>query len=172
MAKTAPKTFFILHGDDDFGLEQELRIALGTKVEIKQSAKGRGTIVIHFTDSDDFDRKVAGAVARFRVRHGLPGDSVADRATIGAMNVPVERRIRQIEINLDRYRWLPAELTDRYVLVNIPDYHLYAYDDGKLSFEQRVIVGDQYQNATPVFADSMTYLVFRPEWNVPPGISN
>jgi murein L,D-transpeptidase YcbB/YkuD len=122
------------------------------------------------SDSDDFDREVAGAVARFRVRHGLPGDSVADRATIGAMNVPVETRIRQIEINLDRYRWLPAELTDRYVLVNIPDYHLYAYDDGKLSFEQRVIVGDQYQNATPVFADSMTYLVFRPEWNVPPGI--
>ena len=122
------------------------------------------------SDADDFDRDVAGAVARFRVRHGLPGDSVADRATIGAMNVPVETRIHQIEINLDRYRWLPAELTDRYVLVNIPDYHLYAYDDGEPKFEQRVIVGDQYQNATPVFADSMTYLVFRPEWNVPPGI--
>ena len=121
-------------------------------------------------DSDEFDREVASAVARFRVRHGLVGDSVADRVTIGAMNVPVETRIRQIEINLDRYRWLPAELTERYVLVNIPDYHLYAYDGGKPKFEQRVIVGDQYQNATPVFADSMTYLVFRPEWNVPPGI--
>ena len=121
-------------------------------------------------DGDEFDRDVAGAVARFRVRHGLPADSVADRATIGAMNVPVETRIRQIEINLDRYRWLPAELTERYVLVNIPDYHLYAYDDGKRTFEQRVIVGEQYQNATPVFADSMTYVVFRPEWNVPPGI--
>jgi murein L,D-transpeptidase YcbB/YkuD len=113
-------------------------------------------------DSDEFDRGVAGAVSRFRIRHGLSGDSVADRATIGAMNVPVETRIRQIEINLDRYRWLPAELTDRYVLVNIPDYHLYAYDGGKPEFEQRVIVGDEYQNATPVFADSMTYLVFRP----------
>ena len=122
------------------------------------------------SDSDEFDRGLAGGVARFRERHGLPGDSVADRATIGAMNVPVETRIRQIEINLDRYRWLPAELTERYVLVNIPDYHLYAYDGGKPKFEQRVIVGDQYQNATPVFADSMTYLVFRPEWNVPPGI--
>ena len=117
-----------------------------------------------------FDRGVAGAVARFRVRHGLPADSVADQATIGAMNVPVEARIRQMEVNLDRYRWLPAEFTRRYVLVNIPDYRLYAYDNGKLEFEQRVIVGDQYQNATPVFADSMTYLVFRPEWNVPPSI--
>jgi len=121
-------------------------------------------------DSDVFDENVAGAVAQFRVRHGLPGDSIADKATIGAMNVSVENRIRQMEVNLDRYRWLPAELTDRYVLVNIPDYRLYAYDDGKPEFEQRVIVGDQYTNATPVFADSMTYLVFRPEWNVPPGI--
>jgi L,D-transpeptidase YcbB len=120
--------------------------------------------------SDDFDHDVALAVVRFRGRHGLSADSVADAATIGAMNVPVETRIRQIELNLDRYRWLPAELTDRHLLVNIPDFHLYAYDDGKLRFEQRVIVGDQYQNATPVFADSMTYLVFRPEWNVPPSI--
>jgi len=117
-----------------------------------------------------FDRDVAGAVSRFRVRHGLSSDSVADQATIGALNVPVEARIRQMEVNLDRYRWLPAEFTERYVLVNIPDYRLYAYDDGKLEFEQRVIVGDQYENATPVFADSMTYVVFRPEWNVPPSI--
>jgi murein L,D-transpeptidase YcbB/YkuD len=121
-------------------------------------------------DADGFNRDVGGAVARFRVRHGLSADSVADRATIGAMNVQVEARIRQMEVNLDRYRWLPAEFTKRYVLVNIPDYRLYAYDDGKLEFEQRVIVGDEYQNATPVFADSMTYLVFRPAWNVPASI--
>ncbi|MGN6391606.1 MAG: L,D-transpeptidase family protein [Gemmatimonadales bacterium] len=118
-------------------------------------------------DADVFDEAVAGAVARFRVRHGLPADSVADTPTVGAMNVPVEARIKQIEVNLDRYRWLPAEFTKRYVLVNIPDFRLYAYDGGKPTFEQRVIVGDQYQSATPVFADSMTYVVFRPEWNVP-----
>lgn len=64
-------------------------------------------------NSDAFDDDVAGAVAAFRVRHGLSPDSAADAATIGAMNVPVEARIRQIELNLDRYRWLPAELTDR-----------------------------------------------------------
>jgi murein L,D-transpeptidase YcbB/YkuD len=148
---------------------------------LKQGARGKRVAALrqrlHTTGdlasgkrSDQFDREVAGAVAHFRQRHGLSPDSVADAATIGAMDVPVETRIRQIELNLDRYRWLPAELTDRYVLVNIPDFHLYAYDGGKLRFEQRVIVGDQYQNATPVFADSMTYLVFRPEWKVPPSI--
>jgi murein L,D-transpeptidase YcbB/YkuD len=114
-----------------------------------------------------FDDEVAAAVARFQTRHGLVADSSVDEATLGALNVPVETRIRQLELNLDRYRWLPAEFEDRYILVNIPDYHLYAYDRGKEVLDQRVIVGDEYRNATPVFADSMTYLVFRPHWNVP-----
>jgi murein L,D-transpeptidase YcbB/YkuD len=117
-----------------------------------------------------YDDEVAGAVARFQVRHGLEPDSSVGRATLAALNVPVETRILQIELNLDRYRWLPAEFEKRYLLVNIPDFHLRAYDDGREVFEQRVIVGDEYQNATPVFADSMTYLVFRPEWNVPSSI--
>ena len=117
-----------------------------------------------------FDDEVAGAVARFQARHGLEPDSSVGGATLSALNVPVERRIRQIELNLDRYRWLPDEFADRYILVNIPDFRLRAYDGSRESFEQRVIVGDEYQNATPVFADSMTYLVFRPEWNVPSSI--
>jgi murein L,D-transpeptidase YcbB/YkuD len=114
-----------------------------------------------------YDREVAAAVAHFQERHGLPVDSAVSAATLAALNVPVETRIRQIEINLERYRWLPGELGDRYVLVNIPDYRLYAYDDGKEKLAMRVIVGDEYGNATPVFADSMTYLVFRPHWYVP-----
>ena len=117
-----------------------------------------------------FDDEVAEAVARFQTRHGIEADSSVGGATLSALNVPVESRIRQIELNLDRFRWLPAEFADRYVLVNIPDFRLRAYDGGREAFEQRVIVGDEYQNATPVFADSMTYLVFRPEWNVPPSI--
>ncbi|HEX6861893.1 MAG TPA: L,D-transpeptidase family protein [Thermoanaerobaculia bacterium] len=121
-------------------------------------------------ESEVYDDDVAKAVAHFQIRHGMAPDSSVGPVTLSALNVPVEHRIRQIELNLDRYRWLPAEFADRYILVNIPDYHLYAYDGGKLRFEQRVIVGDEYQNATPVFADSMTYLVFRPEWNVPPSI--
>ncbi len=117
-----------------------------------------------------YDDEVARAVARFQVRHGLEPDSGVGRATRSALNVPVETRILQIELNLDRYRWLPAEFEKRYLLVNIPDFHLRAYDDDREVFAQRVIVGDEYQNATPVFADSMTYLVFRPEWNVPSSI--
>jgi murein L,D-transpeptidase YcbB/YkuD len=114
-----------------------------------------------------YDHEVAAAVAHFQERHGLPVDSTVDAATLAALDVPVGTRIRQIEINLERYRWLPSDLGDRYVLVNIPDYRLYAYNGGKEKLAMRVIVGDEYGNATPVFADSMTYLVFRPHWYVP-----
>ena len=114
-----------------------------------------------------YDDKVAAGVARFQERHGIPVDSTVGPATLAALNVPVESRIRQIELNLERYRWLPSDFGKRYILVNIPDYRLYAYDKGKEALTMRVIVGDEYGNATPVFADSMTYLVFRPQWDMP-----
>jgi murein L,D-transpeptidase YcbB/YkuD len=114
-----------------------------------------------------YDSVLAGAVALFQERHGLETDSVIGRGTIEAMNVPVEMRIGQIELNMERYRWLPDHLGDRYILVNVPDYHLYAYDEGKEVFQMRVVVGKDFENPTPVFADSMSYLVFRPYWNVP-----
>ena len=114
-----------------------------------------------------YDDKVAAAVARFQERHGIPVDSVVGPATLKALNVPVESRIRQIELNLERYRWLPSDFGQRYILVNIPDYQLYAYDAGEQVLTMRVIVGDEYGHTTPVFADSMTYLVFRPQWDIP-----
>jgi len=114
-----------------------------------------------------YDDKVAAAVARFQERHGIPADSSVDAETLAALNVPVETRIRIIELNLERYRWLPSDFGKRYILVNIPDYRLYAYDGGKQRLEMRVTVGEEYSHATPVFADSMTYVVFRPYWEVP-----
>jgi murein L,D-transpeptidase YcbB/YkuD len=114
-----------------------------------------------------YDSLLAGAVAVFQDRHGLETDSIIGRGTIEAMNVPVEMRIGQIELNMERYRWLPDNLGPRYILVNIPDYHLYAYDEGKEVFQMRVVVGKDFENPTPVFADSMSYIVFRPYWNVP-----
>ena len=114
-----------------------------------------------------FDREVAEAVARFQERHGMPSDGIVGAATLAALNVPVEVRFRQIQLNLERYRWLPAEFGSRYIYVNIPDYQLSAYDRGKQVLQMRAVVGEEYENATPVFADSMTFVVFRPAWNVP-----
>lgn len=114
-----------------------------------------------------YNRAVARAVARFQARHGIPVDGMVGAATLAALNVPVQVRIRQIELSLERYRWLPSEFGGRYIYVNIPDYKLYAYNAGKPELTMRVVVGDEYRNATPVFADSMTFVVFRPYWYVP-----
>jgi L,D-transpeptidase YcbB len=114
-----------------------------------------------------YDDKVAKAVARFQERHGIEADGSAGPKTLAALNVPVETRVRIIELNLERYRWLPSDFGKRYILVNIPDYRLHAYDGGKARLTMRVIVGDEYSHATPVFADSMTHVVFRPQWDVP-----
>ncbi|MBA2626886.1 MAG: L,D-transpeptidase family protein [Gemmatimonadales bacterium] len=122
--------------------------------------------------SASFDATVAAGVRRFQARHGLDTTGVVDRATLAALNVPVQTRIRQIELNLERLRWLPPDLGPRYVLVNIPDYRLHAYDGGRDVLTMRVVVGSEYGHATPVFADTLSEVVFRPTWNVPRDITN
>ncbi len=118
-------------------------------------------------DSMLYDSTLVASVIRFQDHYGLETDSAIGAGTLSAMNVPVDMRIGQIELNMERYRWLPDDLGQRYILVNIPDYHLHAYDEGKEVFTMRVVVGKDYENPTPVFADSMSYIVFRPYWNVP-----
>lgn len=120
--------------------------------------------------SGAYDGAVADAVRRFQQRHGLPTTGTVDDATRAALNVPAEERVRQLELNLERRRWMPAELGPSYVFVNIPDYHLYAYQDGEPALDMAVIVGQEYTQ-TPVFADTMQYVVFAPYWNVPASIT-
>ena len=88
------------------------------------------------------------------------------------MNAPARYRAGQIAANLERYRWMPRALGERYVMVNLPAFKLVAYDSGKQVLEMKVIVGDEFEGtgATPVFADTMQYVVFRPYWNVTPKI--
>jgi murein L,D-transpeptidase YcbB/YkuD len=117
-----------------------------------------------------FDAATQDALKRFERRHGLPADGRLDRAVLAALNVPVEQRIRQIELNLERWRWLPETLGERYVVVNIPTYHLTAVDRGQVALQMRVVAGKQ-DSPTPIFSDEMTTVVFSPYWNVPPDIA-
>lgn len=117
-----------------------------------------------------FDAPLRQAVGRFQERHGLDVDGVVGSETWAAMNVPVEDRIRQIEVNLERWRWLPQSLGNPHVLVNIADYWLRVVEDGHNALQMRVVAGTQYRQ-TPIFSDEISYLVFNPYWHVPHSIA-
>jgi murein L,D-transpeptidase YcbB/YkuD len=88
------------------------------------------------------------------------------------LNVSAERRVEQIDANLERLRWLPANLGSRFVVVNIPAFSLYGYAGGARVLTMRVIVGDELvSRRTPIFADTMEYVEFGPYWNVPRSIA-
>ena len=119
-----------------------------------------------------YDPALAGAVAEFQARHGIVVDSVLGPETVASLNLPVEYRLGQIAANLERFRWLPRRLGSRYIIVNVPAFQLQAFDGGKPALEMKVIVGAEYEDrATPVFSDSMQYVVFRPYWIVPDSIA-
>jgi murein L,D-transpeptidase YcbB/YkuD len=110
------------------------------------------------------------AVKRFQRRHGLQDDGIIGAPTVAEMNVPVEQRVQQLELNLERWRWLPNDLGKRHILVNIPEYRLEVWDGDEVPLTMRVVVGKE-DTQTPIFADQMTHIVFSPYWNVPPDIA-
>jgi L,D-transpeptidase YcbB len=122
------------------------------------------------TGDAPFSVELQESVKRFQRRHGLTDDGVVSAATIAEMNVPIEQRISQIALNLERWRWLPRDLGERHILVNIPEYRLEVWDRNQVPLTMRVVVGKK-DTQTPIFADEMTYLVFSPYWNVPPDIA-
>lgn len=117
-------------------------------------------------DTTAFDSTLSAAVVRFQERHGLEPDGVVGPATRAALNVPVADRIQQLVVNLERWRWLPHELGDPHVRVNIAGFELQVIENGAEALHMRVVVGQPYRQ-TPVFSDRISYLVFSPYWNVP-----
>jgi murein L,D-transpeptidase YcbB/YkuD len=120
-----------------------------------------------------YDDGLASGVRRFQERHGLAPDGVIGRATAEALRVPVSWRVRQIEFALERLRWLPDIGGGRLVGVNIPMFHLWAWDEvpsAAPALSMPVIVGRALDTRTPVFAELMRHVVFRPYWNVPTSI--
>jgi murein L,D-transpeptidase YcbB/YkuD len=106
----------------------------------------------------------------FQRRHGLADDGAVGPEVISALNIPVERRIEQIAMNMERWRWLPRDLGSRYILVNIPEMRLDVFEGDAVPISMRVVVGKS-DTPTPIFNDEMTYLVFSPYWNVPTSIA-
>lgn len=117
-------------------------------------------------ESDLFDDTLSEAVLQFQRRHGLHADGIVGRNTLAAINQPVQARIRQIEANMERWRWLPRDVPSRYIQVNMAGYELEVIEAGVPVMNMRTIVGRNYRQ-TPVFASSVTSVVLNPHWYVP-----
>ena len=116
------------------------------------------------------------ALKHFQYRHGEKPDGVLGAATLAELTKPLSLRARQIELTMERWRWLPAELVSAPIIVNIPQFRLFAFEstaDSEAHIRQMdVIVGKAFEaTQTPVFTADMTYLVFRPYWEVPYSIA-
>lgn len=120
-------------------------------------------------DSMLYDDKLVEAVKQFQLRHGLEQDGIISTATLAYFNQSIKKKADLIELNLERLRWLPREMGDDYITINIPEYMLRLYKDGKQKMEMRVVLGTEF-NSTPVFTDTLEYIVFSPTWNVPASI--
>jgi L,D-transpeptidase YcbB len=119
---------------------------------------------------DNFDAPLQAALVKFQDLHGLDPDGHVGKGTLAALNVTVEQRIRQIEVNLDRWRWLPHDLGERYIMVNIAGFTFDLVEGGHPALSMRVVAG-KVTNRTPMFTGRMTNIVLNPYWNVPASIA-
>ncbi|HEU4563416.1 MAG TPA: L,D-transpeptidase family protein [Gemmatimonadaceae bacterium] len=126
-------------------------------------------------DSTRYDSALVAGVRRFQRRHGQRADGVVGPDTRARLGRPFDDRVRQIELTLERWRWLPRTFPVPPIVVNIPAFRLYAFNEkGDRESEilaMDVVVGRAYDRATPVFSGTMQYVVFAPYWDVPPSIA-
>jgi murein L,D-transpeptidase YcbB/YkuD len=130
--------------------------------ELRQRLQASG----HLQEGGD----LTAAVKSFQELHSLAATGVVDKPTLAIMNVPLEARIEQVAINLQRWRWMPDDLGERHFFVNIPHFHLVARESGKPVMDIRVVVGKP-GNQTPIFSEDMETVVFSPYWNIPDTIA-
>ncbi len=126
-------------------------------------------------DSLRYDSLLVVAVRKFQTRHALTADGVIGATTLAQLRTPFAKRVAQMELTLERWRWLPHVIDQPPVIVNVPAFRLYAFSTGSdkeadlLSMD--VVVGDAFDHQTPMFSGRMQYLVFAPYWEVPASIA-
>ena len=119
-----------------------------------------------------YDGALVGAIENFQRRLGRDATGLIDAQTVADLNVPLSRRVRQMQLTLERWRWLPSSFQQGPIVVNIPEFLLRGNDkDLNIQLTMKVAVGKALGHSTPIFADSMQYIVFRPFWEVPPSIT-
>ncbi|MDZ4185868.1 MAG: L,D-transpeptidase family protein [Desulfuromonadales bacterium] len=140
--------------------------AVGAEVvALRQRLVASGDLPVAEGEGEIFDASLEAAVWRFQSRHGLVTDRIVGPQTLAALNVSAVVRVRQLAVNLERWRWLPRSLGERHLRVNLPAFHLELFEAGEPVLNMRVIVGRQVRQ-TPAFVGRMTYLVLNPYWEV------
>jgi len=120
-------------------------------------------------DGTPFDQRLQTALMRFQARHNLAGDGRMGETTRRELNAGRDRRIDQLRANLERWRWLTADLGARHIRVNIADYRLEAWQDGEMERVHNIMIGQLYSR-TPVFSETMSYIELNPVWYTPGGL--
>lgn len=121
-------------------------------------------------DDTRFDGLVDAGLLSFQARHGLEADGIFGRGTRAMLNRSPADLVAQVEVNMERYRWLPRAPESRHLRVNIADFRLELVEENEVVMAMDVIVGEPFRQ-TPVFSGNMTYLVFSPSWHLPPTIA-
>lgn len=140
-----------------------LRRRLAESGQLKPASEGAN-------GSARFDSEVDEAVKAFQELHGMKSTGVVDLATTKALNVTLEERMRQVALNLQRWRWMPDDLGARHFIVNIPHFMLEARENNQAVMDIRVVVGKPGHN-TPIFSEEMETVVLSPYWNIPDSIA-
>jgi L,D-transpeptidase YcbB len=124
------------------------------------------------TDQSIYAGPLVDAVKSFQRRHGRDPNGRIDAPTLAELNVPLSRRVEQMRLTLERWRWMPDAYSKAPIVANIPEFRLRAYDKGfNIGTTMNVVVGKSYGHNTPVFTENMKYVVFRPYWEVPYSIT-
>lgn len=128
-----------------------------------------GDLAANESVDQHFDQALEKAVQRFQYRHGLKTDGIVGAETLQTLNIPVEKLVKQLQLNLARMEELIPQLEQRHLLINLPDYRLQLIEKGRLLAEMRVIIGKK-STPTPVLGSKIFYLVVNPYWKIPTSI--
>jgi murein L,D-transpeptidase YcbB/YkuD len=116
-----------------------------------------------------YEGPIIDGITAFQRRHGLEPDGVIGKETLVQLSVPPSERVSQIELNIERLKQLPS--SPRFLLINVPEFVLRAYDQSEVKARMKIIVGNAPHTRTPLFAEDLRYIEFSPYWNVPPSIA-
>ena len=151
----------------DWGPTLEPGVQHKQVLQLRRRLALTGDLVVDpFPDMDVYDRWLEEAVMHYQARHGLEVDGKVGPKTRRSLNVTVSKKIRQIRINMERWRWLPRKLGGRYVMVNMTGFELYIMENGSEILSMPVIIGKSYRS-TPTFSGLISYMEYNPYWTIP-----